>query len=55
MPNENGEWILYGLADNDPKRIKTWNALIKVIDKICKSGGRVFCGRNDGSYWLVEW
>ena len=34
MPNENGEWILYGLDDNDPKRIKTWNALIKVIDKI---------------------
>ena len=34
MANENGTWIMRGLAWNDPKRIRTWKELIQRIDEV---------------------
>lgn len=34
MGNENGEWILYGVSENDPGRIKSVDELIEYVDKV---------------------
>lgn len=34
MANENGVWIMHGLDWDDPARIRTWEELIVLIDKI---------------------
>lgn len=34
MPNEHGEWILYGVGDDDPRRIKSADELIETVDRV---------------------
>lgn len=34
MGNENGEWIMHGVADNDPRRIKSPEELTAFVDEI---------------------
>ena len=34
MAIENGEWIMHGLAWDDPKRIKTVDELIEYVDQV---------------------
>lgn len=34
MANENGEWIMHGLAWDDPYRVRTWRALIDWINEV---------------------
>lgn len=34
MTNENGTWIMHGLAWNDPYRIRTWQELVNWINEV---------------------
>ena len=34
MTVENGQWVMHGLAWNDPARIRTWQELVQRIDEI---------------------
>lgn len=34
MGNENGDWIMYGLAWDDPCRVRTWRELIDWINEV---------------------
>lgn len=34
MPNEHGEWIMYGVGDDDPRRIKSAEELMETVDRV---------------------
>lgn len=34
MTNENGKWIMHGMAWDDPRRLRTWQEVIDRIDEI---------------------
>lgn len=34
MANENGEWIMHGLAWDDPARLKTWKDMLRRVNEI---------------------
>lgn len=34
MANESGEWIMHGMAWDDPRRVRSWEELIGLIDEI---------------------
>lgn len=34
MANENGTWIMKGLAWNDPYRIRTWQELVNWVNEV---------------------